>query len=388
MCFSQCQSQISLGTLGVHIQRLIKEGFCLFPFAVRQRHIAALDLGSQIRVGNVLHNNGFFCLGCGLFSRVQHLTDATGQILDKPNLAHIVALQHGQGFRQVVGVHVAVAGQQQLAAVLFHHGKKTTPLVLDPDRVEIFRFGADHDHDFGRVQRCKNVRLVLGADLILQRNARKEYTPTLVCQLIVDFLRKGAVLGAAAVLVAFFVADEHIKWLFILAGGKDAVLDFGDFSGVLLILALCDAVRILQCRLIVHILQEVVKAGAVAGGQIFVRGRVLDILDAVAAERAAPVRLGIGFVLLHNALIDRQCLVKFANTAEIVAAVKCSRPLVIVQFGECHRTAAALADTKGLIGRKFDVSATHFAFDNCHISTSFISFEFPCDSAQIQGSSA
>lgn len=100
------------------------------------------------------------------------------------------------------------------------------------------------------------------------------------------------------------------------------------------------------------------------------------------------MRLGIGFVLLHNALIDHQCLVKFANAAEIVAAAKRRRPLVIVQLGECHRTAAALADTKGLIGGKLDVSSSHFAFDNRHTSTSFISFEFPCDSAQIQGSSA
>ena len=371
MRFQQCQSQIGLGTLSIHVKRLIKESLCLFPFAVRQRHIAALDLGCHIRVGNVLHNNCFFCRSCGLFSRVQNLADAARQVLHKTDFSHVIALQHRQCLGQIVGVHIAVAGQQQLAAILFHHGKKTTPLVLDPDRVEIFRLGANYNHNFGRVQRCKNVRFVLGADLILQRNARKEYTPTLIGQLVVDFLRKGAVLGAAAVLVAFLVADEHIKRLFILAGGKYTVLDFGNFSGVFLILAPRNAVRILQCRLIVHILQETVKAGTVAGGQIFVRGRVLDILNAVAAERAAPVRLGIGVVLFHYVFIHSQCLVKFTDPAEIVAAVKRRRPLVIVQLGECHRTAAALADTKGLIGGKLDVSSAHFALDNCHSFTSF-----------------
>lgn len=100
------------------------------------------------------------------------------------------------------------------------------------------------------------------------------------------------------------------------------------------------------------------------------------------------MRLGIGVVLFHYVFIHSQCLVKFTDAPEIVAAVKRRCPLVIVQLGECHRTAAALADTKGLIGGKLDVSSSHFAFDNRHTSTSFISFEFPCDSAQIQGSPA
>ena len=291
--------------------------------------------------------------------------------MDKSNLAHVIALQHSQRFWQVVGVHIAVAGQQQLAAVLFHHRKETAPLVFDPDRVEAFRLCANHDHDLGGIQCRENIRFIFSTCFVLQRDARKEYTPPLVGQLIVDFLRKGAVLGAAAVLIAFLVTDEHVKRLFILTSSKDTVLYLGNFGSIFLILTLCDAVRILQRRLIVYIFQEIVKAGAVAGRQVFMRSRVLDIFNTIAAKGAAPVGLGVGVVLFHNALIHGQRLVKFTDAAEIVAAVKRRYPLVIVNFGECHRAAAAFADAKGFVRGQLNVSAAHFALDNCHSFTSF-----------------
>ena len=118
-------------------------------------------------------------------------------------------------------------------------------------------------------------------------------------------------------------------------------------------------------------------------------GWVLDILNAVAAKRTAPMRLGIGVVLLHNALIHGQRFVEFTNAAEIVAAVERSRPLVIVNFGECHGTAAAFADAKGFVLRNFNVAATHFTFNNCHVFHPLsIYFRLTYGSMQIQGSSA
>lgn len=78
----------------------------------------------------------------------------------------------------------------------------------------------------------------------------------------------------------------------------------------------------LQGSQVIHILQEGVEACPVAGGQIFVGGGILHILDAEPAQGTAPVCLCIGIVLPDDALINRQRLVKLADPAEMVAPVE------------------------------------------------------------------
>ena len=300
------------------------------------------------------------------FCRVHDLLDAADQILHKADLAHVIALQHRQRFRQIVRIHVPVARQKQLAPILFHHGQEAAPFVLDPDGVKVLRLRADHDHDFGRVQRREDIRLIFRARLILQCDAREEHTVALLCQLVVDLLRHQAVARALAVLAGLLVAEEDVERLFILRRGKNAALHLGDFGCVLLILAAGDAVGMLDRSQIVHILQKAVEARAVARRQPLIRCRVLHIFNTEPAQRAAPVRLRVVVVLGNDALIHGQRLVKLAAAPEMIAAVKRRRPLLIVYFGQCHRAAAVFTRSKGLVRRDLNISAAHLTLDNRH----------------------
>ena len=148
-------------------------------------------------------------------------------------------------------------------------------------------------------------------------------------------------------------------------------LDFRDLGTVLLVLPLGNTFGMLHSCQIVYILQETIKAGSVAGGQIFISSRIFHILDTEAAQSAAPMSFCVGIVLSDNALVHRQSLIEFANTAEMIAPVKGSCPLVIVDLRQCHGTAAEFACTKGLVGGQFNIATTHFTFDNCHIKPLF-----------------
>ena len=316
-----------------------------------------------------MYNDGFLdrFLGSLLrLARVDHFFDAADQILHEADLAHIIALQHRQCLRQIIRVHIAVARQEQLAPVLFHHGQEAAPFVFDPDGIKMLRLRADHDHDFRGVQRRKDIRLIFRARLIFQCDAREEYAVALLCQLVVDLLRHQAVARALTVLTGFLVAEEDVKRLLILRGGENAALHLGDFGCVLLILAAGDAVGMLDCGQIVHILQKAVEARTVARRQPFIRCRVLHIFNTEPAQRTAPVRLSVVVVLGHDALIHGQRLVKLAAAPEVIAAVERRCPLLVVHFGQRHRAAAVFARSKGLIRRDLNIPAAHFTFNNCH----------------------
>ena len=230
-------------------------------------------------------------------------------------------MQHRQRLRQIIRVHIAVARQKQLAPILFHHGQESAPFVLDPNGVKMLRLRADHDHDFGRVQRREDIRLVFRARLVLQRDTREEYAVALLGQFIIDLLCHQTVARALAVLAGLFVAEEDVERLLVLRGGKNAALHLGDFRCVFLVLAAGDAVGMLDRSQIVHVLQKAVEARAVARRQPFIRCRVLHIFNAEPAQHTAPVRLGVVVVLGHNALIHGQRLVKLAAAPKVIAAV-------------------------------------------------------------------
>ena len=78
------------------------------------------------------------------------------------------------------------------------------------------------------------------------------------------------------------------------------------------------------------------------------------------------MRLSVVVVLGNDPLIHGQRLVKLAAAPEVIAAVKGRRPLLVIYFGQRHRAAAVLARPKGLVRRDINISAAHFAFDNCH----------------------
>ena len=388
----QKQAQICLAALRVHVQNTVIVTLGLSPLSVRQCHLAALEQGVYIGpAAALLYDNGlldrlmldFFGSVCG-----EHLADAADKVLNKADFAHVIAHQHRKLLRQVVWVHVPVAGNEQLSLVLAHHGKKTAPLVLDPDGVEVFSAGANSHHDLGRVERGKYVRLILCAGYIFQRNAGEEHAPALFGELIVDVLRQYAVAGALPVCVQLLVADENIIRLGVLRGGEDAALYLGNLCRVLLILAAGNAVGMFKRSEVVHVFKEAVKACPVAGGQPFIAHRVFDIFNTEAAEGAAPVRLRIRVILGDNALVHRKSLVKLSHAAKMIASVECCRALFVTDLGQGHRTAAVFTDSKCFFRRKLHIPAAHFALDYSHVVSPlprFISFYlfsiFRCSSA-------
>ena len=302
------------------------------------------------------------------FIGVEHLVHATDQVLDEANLAHVIAHKHGELFGHIVGIHIAVAGDEELRFILAHHGKEAAPLVLDPYGVEIFSARPDDDHDLRRVQRGEYVRLVLRTGDVFERDTRKEHTPPLLGKLIVDVLCKYAVACALAVLVELFVADEHVVGLGVLRGGKYAALHLGNLRCIFLVLAAGDAVGVLQCGEVVYVLKEAVEACTVAGRQPFIGRGVLDVFDAEAAQCAAPMRLRVRVVLGNDALVHAERLVKLTCAAEVVAAVERRRALIVAHLGQRHRAAAVLAGSESFVGGYLHISAAHLAFDYCHIS--------------------
>lgn len=297
----------------------------------------------------------------------KHFPDATDQILHEADLGHIVGLQDAELFRQVVGVHILIAGKKQLATILAHHSKEAAPLVLDPDSVEILRLGADGDHDLGAVQSGKDIRLVFRAGLVLQGNPGEEDTVALLRELVVDFLGVDAVTGALlGLVVRLLVADKDVERFLVLRSSKNTALHLRNPGRILLILPPGDAVGVFQRCLVIHVLQEAVKAGAVAGGEVFKGIGVFYVFDAEAAERTAPVRLCVRVVLPDDALINRQRFVKLALPAEMVAPVEPRRPLIVRHLRQSHRRSSVLAGSKGLFLVQGNIPAAHLTFDDSH----------------------
>ena len=362
-------SHIRLGTFGIQIQDLFKEAVRFLPFSVLQRHIAPLQQRGRVGAAGVLLHDHSLLHRFRLFVGIEHLAYTVDQILQEADLAHIVGLQHAQLLRQVIGIHVPIAGQKELAAVLLHQRQETAPLVLDPDGVKMRRLRTHRDHDLCGMEGGKDIRLILRTRLVLQSDPGEEHPPSLFGQPIIDILRQDAVPCALAVFVGLLIADKHIEGLFVLRGRQNAALNLRNLRRVLLILAARDPVGMLHGSQIVHILQEIVKAGSVAGRQPLIGRRILHILDTEPAKGTAPVRLRIGVVLLNDALIHRQRLVKLSDPAEVVAPVERGSPLLIAHLRQGHRRAAILADAKRFVCSQLDIPATHFTFDNCHVAS-------------------
>ena len=93
------------------------------------------------------------------------------------------------------------------------------------------------------------------------------------------------------------------------------------------------------------------------------RPRILDILDAVAAEDKRPVRLSVGAVLAQNLLVDARCFVKLVVAAKVPCAVIEVGALVVVKARQRLLSAAVLAGGNGIAGRKLQRAAAHFTFE-------------------------
>ena len=117
-------AEIRPRVFGVDIQNLFTVFIGGAPIAVLEEHKCAFEQGLLIRIAAV-HGNGF---PHGLFLRIgigNHLSDAAHQIVYEADFAHILRLQVSEFLRQFIGIHVAIAGNQQLRAVGFDQLQKS-----------------------------------------------------------------------------------------------------------------------------------------------------------------------------------------------------------------------------------------------------------------------
>ena len=265
--------------------------------------------------------------------------------------------------RQIIGIHVLIGRDKGLAGTALDKLQIAAPFVLYPNGVEILRLGAQHHHDLCAVQGCKNVRFILLAQLVLQRNAAEEHLKALTGQLVIQIVGQHAVRSTLALGIRLLVADEHIEGLFFLGDVQNALLDVIDGLGLCLIDALLHTVSILQGRLIVIIRKDGGELGAVDSGDALLRGRILHVFDAVAAQHQRPVGFRVSPVILQDLLEDAHCLVVFVIPAEMVGSVVQIQPALVVQLRDGLYAAAVFTFTgRGVLcGAK--VPAAHFALD-------------------------
>ena len=361
--------RVGLGILGVQVQDTVDILRRALKVAVLHEQAGALHQadgsrsseGGRGALDRLLYHPGRL----RLFLGIENLPHTADQVLHKADLAHVLALQAAQLVRQVIGIHIPVAGDQQPLAVVRHQNQIAAPLVLHPHRIEILRLRANDHHHPGRLQGSEDVGLVFLPQFVLQCDAAEEHLVTLLCQAIVNLLRPLAVMGALAARVGLLVADEHVVWLFVLRDSEDAFLDLRDPGGLFLIQAAAFGVRrVLHRGPVVLIRQDGGQLQTVAGWNAPAGSRVLDILDAVAADRGAPVCLGVGVILLQDLFIGRQCLVELALPAEVVGPVVAVQLSLIIRLRDRGRAAAVFAGAVGRAGDKLDVAPAHLAFDD------------------------
>jgi len=123
---------------------------------------------------------------------------------------------------------------------------------------------------------------------------------------------------------------------------------------------------VFQRREIIHILENAVETGTMAGRDPFVGSRILYIFDSIATKRTAPVRFRIRLVFLDDSLVYGQRFVKFTDAPEVISAIEGCSSLLIVHFRKRHRGTTAVARPKSFVRRKLDVPAAHLALDDRH----------------------
>ena len=253
-----------------------------------------------------------------------------------------------------------------LALVLGHELQETAPLVFHPDGVEILIVGAEHQHDLGAVQGSEDVRFVLGAQLIFQGDAGEKHPVALAGEGVVHILGQHAVDGPLAVLGGLLVADEDVVGRLLAGDLDDALADVLDGLGLVPVYSPGDGVGVLTGLLEVAVLQDAVKGGAVAGGDLLPGGRVVHILDAVPAQHQPPVGLGLCGEVGHKVFVDPGGLIELVGLAQPVGPAEQSQLLLIIHLGDGLGGAAVF--TLGYGGALGDaqVATAHFTFDDRH----------------------
>ena len=229
---------------GIDIEYLFTINVGILPFAVLQEKKNSFQKRSYICIAPGADR----FLNCLLrFVRFSDLLYAADQILHEAEPGHVLRLQMGKLFRQIVRIHITVGRNQDfLPVALFDQRQKTAPLVLDPDSIEILRFGPKYYHDLRGIERSKDVWLVCSPELILQRDTGKEDLEAFLYKLVIQIVGKDAVPSSSSVIVRFLVADEDVERFLFLRYGKDPLLDIVDRFRFFLIQLPLISVRVLK----------------------------------------------------------------------------------------------------------------------------------------------
>ena len=306
----------------------------------------------------VLLSGGFLC---------EQLFNTADNVLHSAELAEVLRLKSLEFVRQIVGIHIAEAGDQHLSPVLRSKAQEAAPFVLDPYRVEVLVRRSDGKHYLRRVQSGKNIGLVLSAELILQCNAGEEHLQTLGSQRVVNILRQYGIVGTHAVIVRFLIADENVIGLLVSADRKDRIVQAVDLLRLPPIDALCCYVGIFHGEYVVFVLHKALEARPVAGRLLFARGRVVDIFNAPIAQAQSPVSLGFLREFGDKLLVQCRRLVELIIKTQPVRAIEEGHLLLVISARHCLSRPAIFA-FNDLVG--FDdvqITTAHFAFKCCHI---------------------
>ena len=101
-------------------------------------------------------------------------------------------------FRQIIWIHITVAGNKQAASVFFGKSEKTAPLIFYPDGSEIFRICSHHKHDLCTGKGGIYIRLILLTYLVFKRNCRIKRLYPCLFKLKIDIVGYNAVGSSAA----------------------------------------------------------------------------------------------------------------------------------------------------------------------------------------------
>ena len=138
-------TEIGFGAFGVDIQHFFAVFVGRIPVAVLQEHKCTFQKRRSIGISTADYR--FFDNGCFWRVCLSNLLNAADEILHKTEFRHILRLQMRKFLRQVIRIHVAVCGNENLLGSVFNKRKITAPFIFHPYGIEVFLSCAEHDHD-------------------------------------------------------------------------------------------------------------------------------------------------------------------------------------------------------------------------------------------------
>ena len=192
-------------------------------------------------------------------------------------------------FGQIVGIHISVCRDERLFCTIFNQRKETTPLIFYPNCIKMLGTSSENDHYLCRMERSKYVRLVSYSKLILQGNTREKRLKAFARQFIIKLCGKYTILSSSSVVICFFIANEHVKRLFLMRNSKEAFLNFVDSIGFRFVYLSLIFVGIHDSGLIILIVKYGRKLCAVNSRKMLMGCRIFYVFNSITAKNNRPI---------------------------------------------------------------------------------------------------